>query len=79
VFPEDVISGLGTQVNRFSEPGCHSYHKLHFSFVCISFISSWSTLLVLILCSMLNEEFVHGYLINGAGFCQDLTYQYVEF
>ena len=35
-------------------------HKLHFSFVRISFISSWSTLWVLILCYMLNEEFVHG-------------------
>ena len=28
---------------------------------------------------MLNEEFVHGYPINGAGFCQELTYQYVVF
>ena len=34
-------------------------HMLHFSFVRISFISSWSTLWVLILCYMLNEEFVH--------------------
>ena len=34
-------------------------HKLHFSFVRISFISSWSTLWVLILCNMLNEEFIH--------------------
>ena len=28
---------------------------------------------------MLNEEFVNGYRINSAGFCQDLTYQYVVF
>ena len=35
-------------------------HKLHFKFPRISSISSWSTLFVLILCSMLNEEFVHG-------------------
>ena len=26
---------------------------------------------------MLNDEFVHAYPINGVGFCQDLTYQYV--
>ena len=28
---------------------------------------------------MLNEEFVDGQPINDAGFCQDLTYQYVVF
>jgi len=33
--------------------------------------------MVLILCSMLNEELVHH--ISGGGFCQDLTYQYVVF
>ena len=37
-------------------------------------ISSWSSHFVLILCSMLNEEFLHGWPINGAGFCQDLIY-----
>ena len=36
-----------------------NFCNLPFSFVRISFISSWSTLWVLILCYMLNEEFVH--------------------
>ena len=49
-------------------------HKLHFKFLRIIYISSWSTHFVLILCSMLNEEFLHGWPINGAGFCQDLIY-----
>ena len=49
-------------------------HKLHFKFLRISYMSSWSTHFVLILCSMLNEEFLHGWPINGAGFCQDLIY-----
>ncbi|SPT18789.1 unnamed protein product [Triticum aestivum] len=35
-------------------------HKLHFKFLRISYISSRSTHFVLILCSMLNEEFLHG-------------------
>ena len=49
-------------------------HKLHFKFLCRHYISSWSTHFVLILCSMLNEEFLHGWPINGAGFCQDRIY-----
>ena len=49
-------------------------HKLHFKFLRIIYISSWSTHFVLILCSMLNEEFLHGWPINGVGFCQDLIY-----
>ena len=54
-------------------------HKLHFKFLCIIYISSWSTHFVLILCSMLNEEFLHGWPINGAGFCQILYIQMNSF